>query len=427
LHQKSTKQNKPALLWVPSLYFAEGLPYVVVMSVSVILYKNMGVSNTDLALYTGWLYLPWMIKPIWSPVVDLLKTNRWWIVAMQLFIGASLGMVALSLHLQDFLFYSLLFFWLMAFSSATHDIAADGFYMQGLDAPKQAAFVGVRSLFYRLAMIFGQGAVVVAAGHLSKITGDTAFAWSLIFWVMAALFILFAVYHWLFLPRTQADELLHDKGNWLNGIAQTFVTFFAKPGVGVALLFFLLFRLGESQLAKMASPFLLDDRAVGGLGLTTEQVGIIYGTAGVIFLILGGILGGLAIYAKGLKYWIWWMTLAINLPDVLYVLMAHFQPENLYLVGSLVAAEQFGYGFGFAAFMMFMMHFADGPHKTAHYAWATAFMAAGMMLPGMASGWLQSLMGYQWFFVWVCLCTLPGFVLIKYLAIDANVGRKKTE
>jgi MFS transporter, PAT family, beta-lactamase induction signal transducer AmpG len=227
--------------------------------------------------------------------------------------------------------------------------------------------------------------------------------------------------------QSQSRYIVSDKGNWLEGIGQTFFTFFTKPGVVVALLFFLLFRLGESQLAKMASPFLLDDRAVGGLGLTTEQVGIIYGTAGVIFLILGGILGGLAIYAKGLKYWIWWMTLAINLPDVLYVLMAHFQPENLYLVGSLVAAEQFGYGFGFAAFMMFMMHFADGPHKTAHYAWATAFMAAGMMLPGMASGWLQSLMGYQWFFVWVCLCTLPGFVLIKYLAIDANVGRKKTE
>lgn len=393
------------------------------MSVSVILYKNMGISNTDLALYTGWLYLPWVVKPLWSPVVDLLKTKRWWIVAMQLFIGAALGMVALSLQVPSFFFYTLLFFWLMAFTSATHDIAADGFYMLALDAGKQAAFVGVRSLFYRLAMVFGQGAVVVAAGQLAQTTGNTAFAWTVVFSVLAVLFAVFVAFHWWVLPRPASDVAIPRSNDWLESFGQTFGSFFSKPGIGAALAFFLLFRLGESQLAKMASPFLLDGRHVGGLALTTSEVGVIYGTVGVICLILGGILGGVVIYAKGLKYWIWWMTLAVNLPDVLYIAMAYLQPSNMWAIGGMVAFEQFGYGFGFTAFTMYMMRFAEGNHKTSHYAIATGFMALGMMLPGMVSGWLQSLMGYKLFFVWVTLCTIPGFVAVRFL----NIGQSEAK
>ncbi|MFT3740755.1 MAG: MFS transporter [Breznakibacter sp.] len=400
------------------------MPYVVVMSVSVILYKNMGISNTDIALYTGWLYLPWVIKPIWSPVVDLLKTKRWWIMAMQLLVGAALGMVALSLHLPSFFFFTLLFFWLMAFTSATHDIAADGFYMLGLNADTQAAFVGVRSLFYRLAMVFGQGAVVVAAGQLQQITGDVVFAWTVVFAVLALLFGVFVIYHWWALPRLLSDGPVVDGAGWFSGFGRTFVSFFSKPGVGVALAFFLLFRLGESQLIKMASPFLLDGREVGGLALTTSQVGIVYGTVGVVCLILGGILGGVAIYANGLKFWIWWMTLAINLPHLLYVAMAYLQPVNIVAIGTMVAIEQLGYGFGFTAFTMYMMQFAEGEHKTSHYAMATGFMALGMMLPGMASGWLQSLVGYKLFFVWVTLCAVPGFVVVRFLKINGTFGKK---
>jgi PAT family beta-lactamase induction signal transducer AmpG len=426
LHQKTTKQNKPAFLWVPSLYFAEGLPYVIVVNLSVILYNRLGISNTQMAFYTGWLYLPWVIKPLWSPVVELFKTKRWWIVAMQLFIGAALGAVALTLQLPSFFFYSLLFLWLMAFSSATHDIAADGFYLLGLDTNRQAKYVGIRSLFYRLAMIAGQGALVILAGNLEKRLGNIHLAWSIVIGVMSALFLVFVIYHYWMLPRLATDQPTPSSHGFWQGYGKTMGSFFKKPNIGLALAFILLFRLGESQLLKMTQPFLLGPSNTGGLALATEQVGWIYGTVGMVFLIAGGILGGLAIATKGLKYWIWWMVLAIHTPNLLYVYLAFFQPHNIYLIGSFVAIEQLGYGFGLTAFMMYMMQFADGPHKTTHYALATGFMALGMMVPGMLSGWLQSLMGYQWFFVWVCACTIPGVVAVMYLKVDEGVGRKKS-
>jgi len=599
--------------WIPTLYFAEGIPYVVVMTVSVIMYKRLGISNTDIALYTSWLYLPWVIKPFWSPIVDLLKTKRWWIVVMQVFIGAGLAGIALTIPAPAFFQYTLAFFWLMAFSSATHDIAADGFYMLALDEHKQAFFVGIRSTFYRLAMITGQGLLIILAGalesstglepvrfnvlssntelappelqnnlpnyspvkgelkfnlsedeieisteelsteklneirawvknqnltngfiqeekqletepswwsmavseplknklkqawgkseptvganevgniaivgiHLSSspdtdenivlnlgrksgdknfnlihgerlvfsdknwnkdawiivqidpkleeeslatfegLSGNIPFAWSITFYVLTGMFILFFVYHRFILPHPDSDVAVAEGKNMLKEFWHTFVSFFQKENIGVAVTFLLVFRLGESQLVKLASPFLLDSRENDGLGLTTSDVGLIYGTIGIIFLTIGGILGGYVASKKGLKYWIWWMTLAINLPNLVYVYLSFATPSSFIVVASSVAVEQFGYGFGFTAYMLYMILFAEGKSKTAHFAICTGLMALGMMIPGMISGWLQEIIGYQNFFIWVMICTIPGFFAVKFLKIDPEFGIKK--
>jgi MFS transporter, PAT family, beta-lactamase induction signal transducer AmpG len=602
--------------WVPSLYLAEGLPYVVVMTVSVIMYKRLGISNTDIALYTSWLYLPWVIKPFWSPLVDLLKTKRWWIIVMQLFIGAGLAGIAFTIPAPSFFQYTLAFFWLLAFSSATHDIAADGFYMLGLSQHDQALFVGIRSTFYRIAMITGQGLLIILAGalesgtglppvhievkaapavnseipqlsdstynssnglmqfvltsdhllmsaekieagratkiksdakafneknghiplettaqktggpswwtsqvsapmkiwlsthfgkeksdvipagqmtgnigivglHLSAppkegeqvvlnirwdsgdknislvhgerlvftennwnrnawivfqadakldqavttsfegLSGNITLAWSITFYVMAGLFVLFFLYHRFILPWPDSDKPVSEGGNMIREFGRTFKSFFQKENLGPALFFFLMFRFAESQLVKLASPFLLDSRQNDGLGLTTSDVGLIYGTIGIVALTIGGILGGYLASQRGLKFWIWWMTLAINLPNLVYVYLATALPSSFVIIASCVAVEQIGYGFGFTAYMLFMIHFADGKSKTAHYAIITGFMALGMMLPGMYSGWLQDIIGYQNFFIWVMICTIPGFLIIRYLKINPAFGIKK--
>jgi PAT family beta-lactamase induction signal transducer AmpG len=613
---KETKRSPWA--WIPTLYYAQGIPYVVVMTVSVIMYKRLGISNTDIALYTSWLYLPWVIKPLWSPIVDLFKTKRWWIVAMQLIVGAGLAGVAFTIPLPGFFQYTLAFFWLLAFSSATHDIAADGFYMLGLKEHEQAYFVGIRSTFYRLAMITGQGLLIILAGFFEVFTGqepvqftiqaspsaaqiiefdqpisevetdeltfvvssetltlstenipkavadsikkwvsdqnlengfvlpervveakkpswfarsvsdplanylrtrfrrDTGpdvsledlqgnigligvtlsalpeagkeivlnsrfrrgdasirliqgdrlafnennwnktawiavqldrkldrpaeaffegrsgnipLAWSITFFVLAGLFLLFFVYHRFILPRPATDKAIvqGDGQNAFTEFFQTFGSFFRKPNIGAALAFLLLFRLGEAQLVKLASPFLLDAREIGGLGLTTGDVGLIYGTIGILALTLGGILGGMMASQKGLKFWILPMTFAINLPNLMYVYLSYATPTEFWLIAGSVAIEQFGYGFGFTAYMLFMIYFAEGKHKTAHFAICTGFMALGMMIPGMFSGWLQEIIGYQNFFIWVMICTLPGFLVLRFLKIDKGFGIKKKE
>ena len=410
--------------WIPSLYFAEGIPYVVVMTVSVIMYKRLGVSNTEIALYTSWLYLPWVIKPLWSPLVDVLKTKRWWIVAMQLLIGGGLAGVALTLPLDDYLRYSLALLWLLAFSSATHDIAADGFYMLGLSERQQAFFVGIRSTFYRLAMITGQGLLVMLAGYLETSTGDVPLAWSITFFTLAGLFVFFFLYHGVMLPRPAADTTrhVHSLRQVFAGFAEVFSSFFRKDRIGIILAFLLLFRFAEAQLVKMASPFLLDGAAAGGLGLGTSQVGFVYGTVGVVMLTLGGLLGGFLASRNGLRYWLWWMVLAINLPNAVYIFLSFVQPESFWLVNLAVGVEQFGYGFGFTAYMLYMIYVSQGEHETAHFALCTGFMALGMMVPGMFSGWLQELLGYQTFFVWVMLATIPSFLVAWLIPLRRDFG-----
>lgn len=618
-HPEMEKKRTP-WLWVPSLYFAEGIPYVVVMTVSVIMYKRLGLSNTDIALYTSWLYLPWVIKPLWSPLVDILKTKRFWIVIMQLLIGAGLGGVALTLPLPNFFQYSLAFLWLLAFSSATHDIAADGFYMLALPQHEQAFFVGIRSTFYRLAMITGQGLLIILAGYLESTTGlppaditvtagphyqttatflpDTLarlsgegdlrlvvstsnveistarrpktevdsllawakswnirhgfysveqkapaadgrpeapswwqrlvvqpletflrkhfapaamaaqqtglagnmgivsfhlsrapeagqeivvnfgnesgdksialvegsrvvfdadnwnkpvmaviqldpklrlvssaqfkaragnipLAWSITFFVLAGMFLVFFAYHKTILPHPAVDKPAQaNSGNILREFFVTFTTFFKKKNIGVILAYLLLYRFAEAQLVKLAQPFMLDAREIGGLALTTGQVGFVYGTVGIIALTLGGLLGGFVVARHGLKFWLWPMVLAINIPDAVYVYLAFARPENFFMVNLGVALEQFGYGFGFTAYMLYMIHVAEGEHKTAHFALCTGLMALGMMIPGMFSGWLQDIIGYQNFFVWVMLATIPPFIITKFIPLEAEFGKK---
>lgn len=413
--------------WIPTLYFAEGLPYVAIMTISVIMYKRMDISNTEIALYTGWLNLPWVIKPLWSPFIDLLKTKRWWVIGMQLLLGAGFAGVAFTIPTDFFFQATLAFFWLMAFSSATHDIAADGYYMLALTSHEQALYVGIRSTFYRIATIAGQGLLLMLAGFLEKSTESIPYAWMITFYVAAGLFLAVTVYHAWALPKPSSDKPVEGGGgdSILSGFLKTFVSFFRKPQAWAALLFMLLYRFPEAQLAKMCNIFLIDSVDKGGLELTTTEVGLVQGTIGIIGLTLGGILGGIAASKGGLKRWLWPMVWAISLPDLVYVYLSYAQPESLWVVGGCVFVEQLGYGFGFTAYMLYLIYYSQGEHSTAHYAICTAFMALGMMLPGMMAGWLQEMMGYQNFFWWVMVCCALTFIVTALLRIDPEFGKKK--
>ena len=415
-----TKKRINPWAWVSTLYFAEGLPYVAVMTIAVIMYKNLGMSNTDIALYTSWLYLPWVIKPIWSPFVDLMKTKRFWIIAMQFLLGVGFAGVAFFINTNFYVQSTLAVFWLMAFSSATHDIAADGYYMIALDQKQQSFFVGIRNIFYRFSVIFGQGLVVMFAGLLAdgsiipSVKGNVPLSWSIAFFLMAGLFIGLALYHYYILPKAETrrseSEPRRTPLELLKDFWKTFTSFFAKDGIGLAFFFILTYRLGESQLVKIASPFFLDTVEKGGMGLTTAQVGVINGTVGVIALLLGGMLGGVLVSKQGLRKWIVPMAIAINLPDVLYVVLSLYNEASIVWAAVFVALEQFGYGLGFTAYTLYLIHVAKGEFKTAHYAIGTGFMALGMMVPGMIAGWMQEQLGYTMFFVWVCVATLPGII-----------------
>ena len=414
-------------VWVPSLYFAEGLPYVVALTVSVIMYKRLGISNTDIALYTSLLYLPWVIKPLWGPVVELIRTKRLWIISLQLVIGVSLAAVALAIPMPGFFRATLVLFWLMAFGSATHDIAADGFYMLGLREHEQAAFVGVRSTFYRIAMVTGQGVLVVVAGTIETRTqGNSALAWSVTFGILAVMFFVFFLYHKFALPFPASDRQPErpPEHRPVGEFFRVFAAFFRKPRIGAILAFLLLYRFAESQLIKLVSPFLLDPRAQGGLGLSTSEVGVVYGTVGIIALTLGGLVGGFVIPRRGLRFWLWPMVIIMHLPDLMFVYLSQVQPSDFIVINAAIAIEQFGYGFGFTAYMLYMIMVSDGEHKTAHYAICTGLMAAGMMLPGMASGALQEWLGYQKFYIWVMISTIPGFIVTAMIRIDKDFGKK---
>ena len=602
--------------WVPSLYLAEGLPYVAVNIVSVIMYKRMGISNADIALYTSMLYLPWVIKPIWSPLVDMLKTKRWWIVITQLVMAIGFACIALTIPASLFFRITLAFFWLLAFGSATHDIAADGFYMLGLNTNQQAKYVGIRSTFYRIATITGQGLLVILAGFLEsssgrepvsifieaspeysktvfmlpvagedkaggddlyfvldsdslqistqaadrdslnllmdsvkasnlrygfvreedtgeessgwwssrvseplgewirdnfgeerssftdlsgsvalvpvrlsmkpgpdekivlntalkkgdksialiqgehlvfnetnwdktaymvfqadpKLTGYTSvdyeglsgnipMAWSVTFFVLAGLFFVFSFYHRVVLPKPDTDRPHEDlkASVVLKEFGETFASFFRKPQVGAALFFMLTFRFAEAQLLKLINPFLLDPIDKGGLGLTTGEVGFVYGTVGITGLTIGGIIGGLAAAWGGLKKWLWPMTLSMLLTTATFLYLSFSQTDNMLIINICVFVEQFGYGFGFTAYMLYLIYFSVGNYKTAHYAISTGFMALGMMLPGMFAGWLQEQLGYNHFFIWVMICSIVPLIAVALLKIDPEFGKKSTK
>ncbi|HEX2961633.1 MAG: MFS transporter [Bacteroidota bacterium] len=414
--------------WVPSLYYAEGIPYAIVMLVSVIMYKDMGISNTDITFYTAWLNLPWVIKPLWSPFLDMFRKKRSWIISMQFLIGVGLAGVALTIPASAFFQYTIMFFFLLAFSSATHDIAADGFYMLGLDKHNQALYAGIRSTFYRIAMITAQGILVVIAGTLSKTMG-VAGAWTIVFYIVTALFGLFAVYHFFMLPRPASDKpaVVDGSGSVMKNFVKTFALFFQKNKIVLILAFLLTYRLGEALLLSLVAPFLKDPRALGGLGLTTEQIGIVSGTVGVAGLLCGGIIGGIFSARVGLGKALWWMFAAINLPAWVYVMLSFTQPESIYAICVAVGFEQFCYGFGFTAYMLFMMYVCQGELKTSHYSIATGFMALSMMIPRMFAGKIEDMLGYQTFFIIAALAVVPAFLITRMLPYDPDFGKKTAE
>lgn len=424
--------------WIPTLYFAEGIPYVAVMTISVILYKQMGLSNADITFYTSWLYLPWVIKPLWSPLVDLVKTKRWWILIMQLLIGAALGGVAFTIPTNFWLQGTLFFFWIMAFSSATHDIAADGYYMIALDEHEQSLFVGIRSTFYRLATIIGSGVLVMIAGALQERFGQSIpLSWSLMFYGACALFVALWLWHSAVLPRVKEGATTADsvgekqclepeaEHKSMLGLIVDFFTKFPVKETVIGILFMLLYRMPEGLLAKVSALFLVDNTSVGGLGLTAEQYGLVQGTVGVIGLTLGGIIGGICAGVGGLKKWLWPMVCAITLPDAVYIYLSYCLPDNLYIVNACVFVEQFGYGFGFTAYMLYLIYYSRGNYKTSHYALCTAFMALSMMIPGLFAGQLQEAVGYQSFFLIVMACCIVTFIMAALIKIDPEFGKKK--
>ena len=413
--------------WIPTLYFAQGLPNVLIASVLVICYKNLGVADARAAFYTSLLYLPWVIKPLWSPFVEELRTRRAWIWGMQLVGSAGLACVALAMFSPFFLPLTVALFALIAFGSASHDIAADGFYMLANTEHNQAFFSGVRTVAFNLAKITLLGLLVTLAGVIHQCTGSFTNAWFVTFAASAAMMAGLAVYHHWILPRPTSDVsgTADSAAELYKEFAGAFGDYFRKPKIMLLLAFLLLYRFGEAQLTKIGPLFLIGARAQGGLGLTDTDLSVAYGIGGTLALIAGGLLGGFVIARQGLKFWLWPMVLAIHLPDTVFVLLAYAQPTDLQVIRLGVAVEMFGYGFGFAAYLLYMIHIARGKHQTAHYAICTGFMALGLMVPQMWSGWLADQLGYRHFFVWVLLATIPGFLVTALIPLDKEFGRRK--
>lgn len=425
------KKLRAGWAWVPSLYFAEGLPYVVVMTLAGIMYTKMGVSNSEMAFYTSWLMLPWLIKPFWSPIVDVISTKRRWVIVMQWAIAVSLACVAFALPGALYFRFTMACFFAIAFLSATHDIAADGYYMIGLDEPGQAFFVGIRTTFYRAAMLFCQGPVVMAAGWLEESTGDIPQAWALTFYGLSALFLILAFYNSIAMPRAEHRRPAAPRGQRVAEVVrefgQSFASFFRKPHIWAALAFMVLYKLPEAQIIKMINPFLLHSPEQGGLGLTTAEVGLVYGTMGVIGLLLGGIIGGIVASRGGLRRWMMPMAWSMSLTCLSFVYLAYASDHSLPAICGCVFIEQFGYGFGGTAYILYLIRFSAGPFKTSHYAICTGFMTLGTMLPGMAAGWIEEQLGYGPFFLWTMVCCVATIAVaarsrgtVRYMETSEN-------
>lgn len=433
-----TQWHSSPWTWVPSLYFVEGVPYFLVNSISVMLFAKMGVPNDELTFFTTLLYFPWFLKGLWSPIVDVLRTKRWWVIAMQVLMTALCFLLAITLPSPDpatmaakstsvgLFRWTLLLFIITAFASATHDIAADGYYMLAHDQKSQAAFVGIRSTFYRIASIFSQGALVFIAGTIEERTDNIPLSWQLTIGLTGLILLLTTMYHLFFMPHPAEDTERKDQtvSSAMRELGRSFTTFFTKPGVWLAILFMLLYRLSEGFLVKLCQPFMLDavettirDGQIigGGLGLSTQTVGWLYGTIGVICLLIGGILGGIYISRQGLRKSLWIMALSLTLPSFVYVALSIYQPSDLWFISTCVGFEQFGYGFGFTAYMLYMMHFSEGEYKTSHYAICTAFMALSMMIPGFIAGKIEMAVGYTTFFWIANACSITTFIVTYFV------------
>ena len=416
--------------WIPTLYFAEGLPNIIVTGLSVVMYMQMGLSDAEVGLYTGWLALPWVIKPLWSPFIDLLKTKRWWVLTMQALIGASLAGIAFSIPTAFWFQATMCLFFLIAFCSATHDISADGFYMIELDDHNQAKYVGLRNTFYRLAIIFVNGMLVSLAGILQVMfRGQIRFTWALIFYGLAGLFIGLWLYHSRFMPRPTED--VHTKRTLTevtSELKKMFITFFQKfdrRGTLIVMLFLLFYRFPEALLNTMTKTFMLRNNYAGGLGLSPQEYGLANGTVGLIGLLLGGIIGGILVSRDGMKRWLWPMVCAITLPDVVYIYLSYSLNSNLVVVSSCLFIEQFGYGLGFTVLTLYMLYYSQGKYKTSHYSICTGISYLGLMLPGMLSGYIKDMVGYRMFFIIVMVCCAITFAVTAFLKIDPDFGKKE--
>lgn len=415
-----------AWLWIPTLYFASGLPYHAITSISDIMYKDMGIDNASIAMYTSFLLIPWTIKPLWSPFVEILGTRRNWTLYSQIALAICFAAVALAIPSGSFLALTLIAFMAGAFVSATHDIALDGFYILALPQEKQSFFSGIRNTFYRIATVFSSGILVMLANWIGKHFGSDTTAWSATFATTAIIMAALFIYHKRAMPRPDTDTSLNTTGikDIFKSFGEIIRTYFAKPGILSSILFLLLFRFPEAQLGKIGKLFLMDNIEAGGLGLDKGEIGFLNGVIGVVGLIAGGIAGGICISRNGLKYWLWPMVIAISLPDAVYVYMSMTMTENLAAIGSCIFIEQLGYGFGFTAYTLYMIYMASGKYPTAHFAISTAFMSLGMMLPGMVSGKIQEWLGYENFFIWVMACTSITFLVSALIKIDPKFGRK---
>lgn len=422
------KESNP-WAWLPSLYFIEGLPNAIIMTLTVILYSDLGIPNAEIALYTGLMYLPWVIKPFWSPFVDIIRTKRWWIIIMQLCMAGAFLAIGAVLNTPVHFAASVALFWIAAFCSATNDIATDGFYMLGLSEHQQSYFVGVRSLFYRISTWAVQFGIIYLAGYLQRVTGSPQQTWAIVFWALAAVFFAAMAYHTVVLPRSDKDTSASGQKRSAREIlaefGATFATFFQKPGIVTALAFMLLYRLPEAQLVKMINLFLLDPTSEGGLGLTKETVSVTYGVWGVGGLIIGGILGGIYAARLGLRRSLRPMAWAMSLSCATFVVLSQVEAPSRLLIDACVFVEQFGYGFGFSAYMLYLIYFSEGKYATAHYAISTAFMAIGLMVPGMFAGYVQEQLGYANFFIWTMVCCAATIAVANIVKVDPEFGLKK--
>lgn len=426
--QSSKVKEQNPWYWVPSLAFSDGLPLVAVMAISVILYKQLGLSNTAITFYTSWMYLPWILKPIWSPFIDLVKTKRWWVLAMEILLGAAFGGVAFTIPTSFWLQGTLFFFWVVAFTGASHCVAADGFYLLGLNERQQAWFMGIRSMADRLATIFGQGVLVMVAGNLQVIfRGSISYSWSLTFYGIAGLFIALWLWHGYVLPYPKADRQRPYVSAWSiwKGFELTFRTFFSKKGIVAAMLFIMLFRFSEALLTKVTALFLIDAGHNGGLGLSPQEYGLVQGTVGIIGVALGSILGGIAVSKDGLKKWLWPMVCAYTLPDFVYVYLSYVLPDSLVIINCCVFVEQFGFGFGLTAYMLYLIYYNRGEFRTSHYALASALMTLSLMLPGLVAGGLQEMLGYRHYFILVLASCVLTFAVAALVRIDDSFGKEE--
>lgn len=399
-------------IWIPTLYFAEGIPNSIVSDASKVMYTDFGLTVEMLGVVTGLMYWAWVVKPLWSPLVDLVKSKRWWIVLTEVLLAASFLGLSVAIQSPNWMLWTQVCFWCLAVISATQDIAADGYYMLALDESNQAGYTGIRSTFYRLSMLFSKGALVWLAGYFAA-SSDKFSGWSKMFMVPGAFYLAAAAYHFVVLPRPVADQPRPSVGmsEFFKGYFHTFARFFARPGVLKAIVFIMLFRVAEVQVLGQVAPFLKGTLEAGGLGLTTKQFGFAYGTCGVLGIICGGVLAGKLVARSGLRMWYWLMIFIMHVPNLAFLYLAFTQNTNVNVISLCLFIEQFGYGFGFTVFMLYLMYFTRGELQTSHYAIATGFMAAGVMLPQMLAGFVAKALGFKLYFGYIAICTLPSFAV----------------